>query len=49
MSNKHAPKYHGLDGVHGRRPKSPLYKRKNKAKARLLREERRKDKAWMRD
>lgn len=32
--------YHGMTGANRTRPKSPLYKRRNKAKARVRREAR---------
>jgi hypothetical protein len=40
MSNAHASKQHGLQGIHEREPKSKLRKRANKAKAAILRNER---------
>jgi len=44
MTNKHASKQHGLAQANEQRPKSKLRNRKNKAAARVRREERRENK-----
>ena len=41
MTNRSSSKYHGMNSVNQTRPKSLLRKRRNKAKASLLRQERR--------
>lgn len=41
MSNAHASKQHGLKTMNRTRPKSALRKRRNKAKARVRKAERR--------
>lgn len=38
MSNKHVNHQHGLTTMNALRPKSKLYKRRNKAKARVRKE-----------
>ncbi|MBU0706155.1 hypothetical protein KJ657_04995 [Patescibacteria group bacterium] len=42
MTNRHASKQHGLSGVKTMQPKSKLRCRRNKAKAAVRKEERRK-------
>ncbi|KKP36929.1 MAG: hypothetical protein UR27_C0011G0034 [Candidatus Peregrinibacteria bacterium GW2011_GWA2_33_10] len=43
MTNAASSKKHGLVGIKSRQKKSPMHKRRNKEKARIRREERRKD------